>query len=79
MSSTQALESIVPSLQSPVCWAEEDEAVLVCTAVSDVTHDVKNFVFEPEGDELFEFEAGQFLTLKLDIDGVPVNLSLIHI
>lgn len=73
MSSSQALESLVPSLQSPVCWAEEDETVLVCTAVSDVTHDVKNFVFEPEGDQLFEFDAGQFLTLKLDIDGVAVN------
>ena len=32
MSSTQALESLVPSLQSPVCWADEDETVLVCTA-----------------------------------------------
>lgn len=73
MSSTQALESLVPSLQSPVCWAEEDQTELVCTAVSDVTHDVKNFVFEPEGDQLFEFDAGQFLTLMLDIDGTPVN------
>ncbi len=73
MSSTQALESLVPSLQSQVCWADEDQAVLVCTAVSDVTHDVKNFVFEPEGDQLFEFDAGQFLTLMLDIDGTRVN------
>ncbi len=73
MSSTQALESLVPSLQSPVCWVEEDQTVLVCTAVSDVTHDVKNFVFEPEGDQLFEFDAGQFLTLMLDIDGTRVN------
>jgi ferredoxin-NADP reductase len=73
MSSTQALESLVPSLQTPVCWAEEDQTVLVCTAVSDVTHDVKNFVFEPQGDQLFEFDAGQFLTLMLDIDGSPVN------
>jgi ferredoxin-NADP reductase len=73
MSSTQALESFVPSLQSPVCWADEDQTVLVCTAVSDVTHDVKNFVFEPEGDQLFEFDAGQFLTLMLDIAGAPVN------
>ena len=73
MSSTQALESIVPSLQSPVCWADADQAALVCTAVSDVTHDVKNFVFEPEGHQLFEFDAGQFLTLKLDIAGNPVN------
>lgn len=73
MSSTQALEGLVPSLRSPVCWAEEDQTVLVCTAVSDVTHDVKNFVFEPEGDQLFEFDAGQFLTLMLDIGGTPVN------
>lgn len=73
MSSTQALESLVPSLQSQVCWADEDQSVLVCTAVSDVTHDVKNFVFEPEGDQLFEFDAGQFLTLMLDIDGIRVN------
>ena len=51
MSSTQALESLVPSLQSPVCWADEDHTMLVCTAVSDVTHDVKNFVFEAEGDQ----------------------------
>jgi len=73
MSSTQALESLVPSLQSPVCWADEDQTVLVCTVVSDVTHDVKNFVFEPEGDRIFEFDAGQFLTLMLDIAGTPVN------
>jgi glycine betaine catabolism B len=73
MSSTQARESLLPSLQSPVCWADEDQTVLVCTAVSDVTHDVKNFVFEPEGDQLFEFDAGQFLTLMLDIDGTRVN------
>ena len=31
MSTTQAIDSLVPSLQSPVCWAEQDEAVLVCT------------------------------------------------
>lgn len=65
--------SLAPSLSSPVCWEEDEQAVLVCTAVSDVTHDVKNFVFEPEGHQLFEFEAGQFLTLLLDIDGTPVN------
>ena len=73
MSPTQARERLVPPLQSSVCWADEDQTVLVCTAVSDVTHDVKNFVFEPEGDQLFEFDAGQFLTLMLDIDGTPVN------
>lgn len=73
MSTTQTLEGLVPALQSPVCWAEDDEATLVCTAVSEVTHDVKNFVFEPETPQRFEFDAGQFLTLKLNIDGTPVN------
>ena len=73
MSSTQAPQRLVPSLQSPVCWSEEDHTTLVCTAVTDVTHDVKNFVFEPEGEQVFDFEAGQFLTLMLDIAGTPVN------
>jgi ferredoxin-NADP reductase len=73
MSSTQAPQRLVPSLQSPVCWSEEDQTVLVCTAVTDVTHDVKNFVFEPQGEQVFDFDAGQFLTLMLDIDGYPVN------
>jgi glycine betaine catabolism B len=60
-------------LESPDCWSDDDRTVLVCTAVSDVTHDVKNFVFEPLGDRTFRFEAGQFLTLLLEIDGRPVN------
>jgi ferredoxin-NADP reductase len=73
MTITQAPPRLVPSPQSPVCWSELDETVLVCTAVSDVTHDVKNFVFEPEGEQLFDFDAGQFVTLMLDIEGAPVN------
>ena len=73
MSSTQAPQRLVPSLQSQVCWSGEDQTVLVCTAVTDVTHDVKNFVFEPEGEQVFDFDPGQFLTLMLDIDGYPVN------
>ena len=73
MSSTQAPKRLVPSLQSQVCWSGEDQTVLVCTAVTDVTHDVKNFVFEPEGEQVFDFDPGQFLTLMLDIDGYPVN------
>ena len=73
MSPTQAPQRLVPSLQSPACWSDEDRTVLVCTAVSDVTHDVRNFVFEAEGGQVFDFEAGQFVTLMLDIDGYPVN------
>ena len=73
MSSIQASERLVPSLHAPVCWSEEDQAVLVCAAVTDVTHDVKNFVFEAEGPQVFDFDPGQFLTLMLEIDGHPVN------
>lgn len=73
MSPNQAPRRLVPSLQSPTAWSEEDQTVLVCTAVSDVTHDVKNFVLEPESEQVFDFNAGQFLTLMLNIDGYPVN------
>ena len=55
------------------CWADSDVAELVCCSAQDVTHDVKNFVFAaPEG-RSFEFEAGQFLTLQLEIGGEPVS------
>jgi ferredoxin-NADP reductase len=64
---------LLPPLGSPDCWDDDDRTVLVCSAVSDVTHDVKNFVFEPQADRTFQFEAGQFLTLMLEIDGHPVN------
>jgi ferredoxin-NADP reductase len=55
------------------CWADSDLMELVCCQVQEVTHDVKSFVFAPPNGRHFEFEAGQFLTLHLDIDGEPVN------
>ncbi|GAB2450508.1 hybrid-cluster NAD(P)-dependent oxidoreductase [Nocardioides hungaricus] len=67
------LARLVPSLRVPDCWEHSDQTVLVCAAVSDVTHDVKNFVFEPQDDRVFQFEPGQFLTLMLDVDGYRVN------
>jgi len=63
----------IPSLRSPDCWDDDDQTVLVCSAVATVTHDVKNFVFEPQDDGVFQFEPGQFLTLMLDIDGHKMN------
>lgn len=66
-------QALLPPLGSPDCWDDDDRTVLVCSAVSDVTHDVKSFVFEPQGDRTFQFEAGQFLTLLLELDGHPVN------
>jgi glycine betaine catabolism B len=63
----------IPSLRSPDCWGDDDQTVLVCSAVATVTHDIKNFVFEPQDDRVFQFEPGQFLTLMLDIDGHKMN------
>jgi ferredoxin-NADP reductase len=55
------------------CWADSDVAELVCCSAQDVTHDVKNFVFAaPEG-RSFEFEAGQFLTLQLEVEGEALS------
>jgi ferredoxin-NADP reductase len=45
----------------------------VCRAVLEITHDVKSFVFEPQGERTFDFEPGQFLTLRLSIEGHEVN------
>jgi len=64
---------LLPPLASPDCWDDQDESVLVCRSVLDITHDIKSFVFEPQGDRTFQFEAGQFLTLRLTIDGQQIN------
>ncbi|HEY5927641.1 MAG TPA: FAD-binding oxidoreductase [Kofleriaceae bacterium] len=54
-------------------WSGE----LVIDRITDETHDVKTFRFvSPEGGELpFEHVAGQYLNLKLTIDGKRVNRS----
>jgi ferredoxin-NADP reductase len=50
-------------------WGEQDEAVLVCRRVLDITHDVRSFHFEPVGDHAFVFDPGQFITLQVEVDG----------
>lgn len=59
------------------CWGDaEDESVLVCRHVRDISHDVKNLTFATKGDRhLFHFEPGQFVTLRLPVDGVEVMRS----
>lgn len=53
-------------------WGDEDEAVLVCRRVLDITHDVRSFHFEPLGDHAFTFDPGQFITVQLEIDGAKI-------
>jgi glycine betaine catabolism B len=49
-----------------------DEA-LICTDVSDVTHDVKSFTLETVESQQLRFDAGQYLTIRVDIDGAEVE------
>lgn len=53
-------------------WGDEDEAVLVCRRVLDITHDVRSFQFEPLGEAAFTFDPGQFITVQLEIDGEKI-------
>ncbi|WP_080736299.1 hybrid-cluster NAD(P)-dependent oxidoreductase [Rhodococcoides fascians] len=54
--------------QSPDCWDTADEVLLRCRAVREITHDVKSFVFEPADGSVFRYAAGQFVTLRVEID-----------
>lgn len=46
-----------------------------CIQIITETADVKTFRFRAEPDQLFDYKPGQFITLKLNIDGKPVNRS----
>lgn len=58
---------------APDCWDDQDQAELVCRSVLDITHDVKTFLFAAEGEKVFHFEPGQFVTLQLEVDGQPIS------
>lgn len=84
MSSTTAGAATDPALRPHhpphpsglACWGDaEDESTLVVQDVVDVTHDVKTFTFASAGQHLFHFEPGQFITLRLDVDGTEVLRS----
>lgn len=67
-----------PGPGAPEVWDTVDRATLRCAAVLDVTHDIKSFVFEPVAVPgavagIFHFEPGQFITLFLEIDGLPIS------
>ncbi|GAA2006491.1 hybrid-cluster NAD(P)-dependent oxidoreductase [Brevibacterium samyangense] len=57
------------------CWDSTDTQTLRVRTVTDVTADVKTFVFEPPDGQYFSFEAGQFITLDLEIDGARIERS----
>lgn len=55
------------------CWSESDRTDLVCRNVLDITHDVKSFVFEAAGNQVFRFAPGQFVTVQLEVDGKQIS------
>ncbi|WP_157271239.1 hybrid-cluster NAD(P)-dependent oxidoreductase [Azohydromonas aeria] len=52
-------------------WGGDDEW-LECVRVRDETHDVRSFVLRPLQARSFRYRPGQFITLRLEIDGEPV-------
>jgi glycine betaine catabolism B len=68
----EATATWAPPAWPPDYWGDEDDAVLVCRRVLDITHDVRSFHFEAVGEHAFTFEPGQFITLQLEIDGEKV-------
>ena len=62
-----------PSTSGPPCWADDDRAVLVCRRVLEITHDVKSFHFEAKSPGAFVFEAGQFITLEVEVEGESIT------
>jgi len=52
---------------------ELDTEELVCTDIVAVTHDVRTFELERLDSRPFSFLAGQHLTVRVDVDGTPLE------
>ncbi len=71
------VESIEQTTQATptVTAPPTDNITLRCVQIIQETSDVKTFRFRAEPARLFDYKPGQFITLKLNIDGKPVNRS----
>jgi ferredoxin-NADP reductase len=58
---------------SPREWRDDLDDTLVCTAVHDVTHDVRSFVLRPAEPAAYRFQPGQHLTVTVPVDGRPLS------
>lgn len=54
-------------------WRPDRWGVLRCLAVREETPDVKTFVLAPDAGGRLIYEAGQFLTFRLEVDGQPLE------
>lgn len=73
-----AIESLNPPAAAVVNNQERieqwtDELTVRCIRAIQETEDVKTFCFVADPPQLFAYQPGQFVTLKLEIDGQPVQ------
>ncbi|MGJ9412348.1 FAD-binding oxidoreductase [Aeromicrobium sp. CF4.19] len=75
MTDLLAPETLTPARAPalPPRWINEVDGLLQCTEIVDVTHDVKSFTFGLPGGASLRFLPGQYLTVGLDVDGVPLE------
>ncbi|MEA5465867.1 FAD-binding oxidoreductase [Leptothoe sp. PORK10 BA2] len=71
---TLLVESIEQA-KPPILTPAPDKMTVQCIQIIQETSDVKTFRFRAEPAQLFDYKPGQFVTLKLNIDGQPVNRS----
>lgn len=60
-------------LPAPGRPVEEFDGLLCCTAITEITHDVRSFSFTLEHGQVLDFLPGQYLTLAVPVDGVPTE------
>ncbi|MDR5783893.1 hybrid-cluster NAD(P)-dependent oxidoreductase [Caballeronia sp. LZ065] len=54
-------------------WASSEQRTLTCCRVIDETHDVRSFEFRIGDGAPVRFEPGQFLTIRANVAGTPVE------
>ncbi len=76
------LAGALPNAYQPVALVSEDnwqnwqgKTSVTCTSIVEETHDVKTFTYTAQPNVLFKYQAGQFATLHLQIDGKSVSRS----
>ncbi|MEO0455797.1 MAG: FAD-binding oxidoreductase [Cyanobacteria bacterium P01_A01_bin.114] len=71
------VEAIEPvqTLDETLTTSQPTDLTVRCIQIIQETADVKTFRFRAEPARLFDYKPGQFVTLKLQIDGQPVHRS----
>lgn len=56
-------------------WPPGESKTLLCVAVQQESHDVKTFRFVAKPEQRFHYQAGQYISVSMEIDGHPVSRS----